>query len=84
MNIELADEAKHDLRQLDKPTARRIIARLSWMRDNYASMSHVRLTGQWANYFKLRAGDYRILYEVLENETLIFVVRIRHRREVYR
>jgi len=39
------------------------------------------LTGDWAGFFKLRAGDYRILYQV-KGETVL-VLRIRHRREVY-
>jgi mRNA-degrading endonuclease RelE of RelBE toxin-antitoxin system len=41
-----------------------------------------KLTGQDA--YRLRVGDYRILYEVQEKILLVLVVKIGHRREVYR
>ena len=34
--------------------------------------------------YRVRVGDYRIVYEVLDNVLLVHVVRIGHRREVYR
>jgi len=33
--------------------------------------------------FKLRVGDYRIIYQVKENEVIVVVVKVGHRREVY-
>jgi mRNA interferase RelE/StbE len=37
-----------------------------------------------ADYFRIRVGDYRILYEVRDREVLVLVIKIGHRREVYR
>lgn len=36
------------------------------------------------NTFRIRVGDYRIVYEVDKNEQMINVLYVRHRREVYR
>jgi mRNA interferase RelE/StbE len=40
----------------------------------------VRTTGLW----RIRQGDYRIIYAIDDNERLVTIVRIGHRREVYR
>lgn len=37
-----------------------------------------------ADYFRIRVGDYRVLYEVREREILLLVIKIGHRRDVYR
>jgi mRNA interferase RelE/StbE len=37
-----------------------------------------------AEYFRIRVGDYRVLYEVREREVLVLVIKIGHRRDVYR
>ncbi len=42
------------------------------------------LTGTLTGFFKLRAGDYRIIYKVRKDENLIVIHRIGHRREVYK
>jgi mRNA interferase RelE/StbE len=42
------------------------------------------LKGEFAGLRRLRVGRYRIVYEVQEAELTILVVRIGHRREVYR
>lgn len=84
MEFEFSDEAKRDLRRLDKSIVRRIITRVTWFGEHFDSVPHLQLQGQWASYFKLRVGDYRVVYEIFEAESIIFIVRIRHRRDVYR
>ncbi len=36
------------------------------------------------DYFRIRVGDYRVLYEVSDRDVLVLVIKIGHRREVYR
>jgi mRNA interferase RelE/StbE len=36
------------------------------------------------DYYRIRVGDYRVLYEVRDREVLVLVIKIGHRREVYR
>jgi len=42
-----------------------------------------KLTGA-TDYFRIRVGDYRVLYEVRDRDVLVLVIKIGHRREVYR
>ncbi len=42
-----------------------------------------KLTGDIA-YYRIRVGDYRVLYEVRDREILVLVIKIGHRRGVYR
>lgn len=42
------------------------------------------LKGEFSGLRRLRVGDYRIVYEVLHEQVTVLVVRIGHRREVYR
>lgn len=81
--IELKDEAEQDLERLDKQTARRVNKKLDWLAENFDRASAETLKGKWARFFKLRVGDYRIIYRVLYAENVIEVYRIQHRREVY-
>ena len=84
MKVEISDAAKRDIRRLDKPVARRVLTRLSWYADNISDLIPIPMQGRWAGFFKLRIGDYRVLYEIIEEENLIFVIQVGHRREIYR
>ena len=82
--LRLLDAAVEDLARLDKPVARRIVKRLSWFIENFDLIQPAPLTGNLAGLYKLRVGDYRVIYEILYDEHLILVHFLGHRREVYR
>jgi len=70
-----------DLSRLGKPEAKRILDKiekeLSARADNYPL-----LKGAFAGLRKLRVGDFRVIFAVLEREVLI--LRIGHRRDIYK
>lgn len=80
----ILEEAERDLEQLDKPVAKRISKRIEWLADNFHQIKPEPLTGEWARFFKLRVGDYRVIYKILHEEQLIAIHRIRHRSQVYK
>ena len=82
--LRLLDNAIDDLAHLDKPIARRITERLSWLAENFDFIRPIPLTGNLAGFYKLRVGDYRVVYEILYDERLVLVHFVGHRREVYR
>ncbi len=83
-HIRILDAATHDLAKLDKPVGRRIVERIRWLAANLDSIHPEILTGDLAGFFKFRVGDYRILYEILDDEQTILIHAIDHRSRVYR
>ena len=42
-----------------------------------------RLRGEWKGYLRYRIGDWRVIYRINTGDSLVYVVAIAHRREVY-
>ncbi len=82
--IRVLDPAAEELASLDRTVARRILTRLQWLAENLDALHLERLTGDLANLYKFRVGDYRVLYEVIEEEQLLIIHLVGHRRDVYR
>ena len=76
--------AERELDHLDSPTRTRILKRLKWLGENADVIQHEELSGPLSDLFKLRVGDYRVLYDMIESENLIVVHQIGHRSDVYR
>ena len=81
--IELKPAALRDLKRLPEQIRRRIAIRIASLTDNPRPRGAEKLAGVEETY-RLRVGDYRILYQIRERILLVLVVRVRHRREAYR
>lgn len=75
--------AANDLKRLDHLVIERILSKLLWLARFTDTIHHEELTGQWTGYYRVRVGDYRIIYQIEHAERLIIVEAIGHRREVY-
>jgi mRNA interferase RelE/StbE len=82
--VTLLPAAVRDLADLDKAVAARIVRRIQWLAENLDNMAPEALTAQFAGFYKLRVGAYRVIYAIDREDRLIIVHTIRHRREVYR
>lgn len=80
--ITLSPMAGRQLRKLDAQVRRRIQAALDLLAEQPRPPSATRLVGG-AGEWRVRTGDYRIVYEIEDDRLLILVLRIGHRREVY-
>lgn len=80
-NIQYKRSVEKDLSRLDKREARRVLAKIEkelfTNPDRYPT-----LKGEFEGLRKMRMGDYRVIYAILENNVLI--LRIGNRKEVYR
>ena len=76
--------AERELDHLDSLTRTRILKRLKRLGENADVVQHEELSGPLSDLFKLRVGDYRVLYDIIESENLILVHQIGHRSDVYR
>ena len=59
--VRILDAATRELARLDKPFARRIIERITWLATNLDSIRPEALTGELAGFCKLRVSDYRVI-----------------------
>ena len=78
----LERRAERDLKKLSKETFYRIIPKIKVLSENPKPAGCRKITGS-KNDWRIRIGDYRIIYEIDEKEKAVKVMRIRHRREVY-
>ncbi|NJL28829.1 MAG: type II toxin-antitoxin system RelE/ParE family toxin [Thermoanaerobaculia bacterium] len=82
--LRIVDSAVRDIESLDRSVAKRIRRRLGWLVENFETIRPEALTAELAGLYKLRVGDYRVVYEALREEQLLVIHAIGHRREVYR
>lgn len=78
-SLRFGSRALKDLRRLDKQLSKRIVDRIEFVADDLRG-DVKKLTDHSAQY-RLRIGDYRVLFDI-EGETIV-IQRIRNRREVY-
>jgi mRNA interferase RelE/StbE len=82
-SIEYELEALADLEGLTQTIRERVISKINWLAENFDQLTPQALSADLSGFFKLRVGDYRVIYEFNRDERVIFIDRIGHRREVY-
>jgi mRNA interferase RelE/StbE len=83
--IDIAPAAKRQLASLSTEAQRRIRAAIDRLELDSRPRGVLRLAGTSLEpRWRLRVGDYRVVYEIHDDELLVLVIRIGHRREVYR
>ena len=82
--IEWAGPALRELRKLDRQTARRVLRVVTGLAADPRPAGVRALSGQPAGTMRLRVGEFRVVYVIDDGEIRILVVRLAHRREVYR
>ena len=80
--IEFKATARKSLEELEKKDQLRIYAALELLGDNPRPPLAVKIKG--GDYFRVRVGDYRILYSIDSGHLIILVIDIGHRRGIYR
>ncbi len=81
--VEFTTAAAKEIRKLDRAIRRRILAAIAELEKTPRPVGCKKLVGE-SDAWRIRAGDYRVLYEVIDNVLLVVVVRVGHRREVYK
>lgn len=81
--VEIARRAVKSIAALPRKEQQRIRAAIDLLADNPRPPGCVAMAGE-AHAYRVRTGDYRIVYEVFDDRLLVQVVRARHRRDIYR
>jgi len=82
--VNFADEGEEDFGKLDGEIRERIFDKIIWLRDNFDQVVSLPLTNQWRGFFKLRVGDWRVIYNVSNKLKEITIQRIDRRDKVYK
>ena len=81
--IELKSSARKDLDRLTGDAWQRVREKLLALRDDPRPPGCTKLTGS-QNVWRLRVGDWRVIYEIDDAARLVTILRVKHRRDVYR
>jgi mRNA interferase RelE/StbE len=82
-NVLLERSAERDLRRLDNNVHDRVIKAIGKLATDPRPPGCRKLIGS-KNDWRIRVGDYRIVYEITDEVRIVRVHRVRHRRDVYR
>ena len=75
--------AEKDLSKVPKKITRRVVRIIIKFKKNPRPAGVRKISGS-ANYYRVRVGDWRIVYEINDKSRQVYVFRIRHRKEAYK
>ncbi len=81
--IEWKPSALRELKRIDRQVIPRIIRAVEGLADDPFAAGVRKLQGAQHTY-RLRVGEHRVVYEVVEAKPTVVIIRVRHRRDVYR
>ncbi len=81
--VELKKSAAKMLRKLPKSAQKRIITRLSEIENSLPPIEETKLQGN-NPFHRIRVGDYRIIYEIQDDILVVLVIKIGHRKDIYK
>jgi mRNA interferase RelE/StbE len=82
--VEFTPQAEEDILLLDKSVAQLIVNKIDRLSQSIENIVPTPLKGKFKGKYKLRAGDWRIIYSFENSAQLITIYAVRHRREVYK
>ena len=80
--VSFKKSVEKDLVTIPKKVLKKIINRIGGLAENPRPQGCEKLTGQ--ERYRLRQGHYRIVYSIQDNELTIWVVKVGHRKDIYR
>jgi mRNA interferase RelE/StbE len=76
------ESVEKDLSAIPKKDLQNILRRIETLSQNPRPQGHEKLTGQ--ERYRVRQGHYRIVYSIQDQQLTVWVVKVGHRKEVYR
>ena len=81
--IELLPQPRQTLVKLPRNRAVRLVTAIEGLAEEPRPPGCVRLKGT-PNAYRIRIGDYRVVYEIHDDRLVVLVIRVAHRKDVYR
>ncbi len=80
--VAVKKSAAKELEDIPKKDLRKIVKRIQSLVENPRPTGSQKLSGQ--EQYRIRQGDYRIIYSVDDEDSIVDIIKIGHRREIYR
>lgn len=83
--VEFLKEAIEELSNIDPIWQKRILNKIKILSDDPKNLANTikKLKGKYQEYYRLRVGDYRVIYSQENDRLVIIIIRIGHRIEIY-
>jgi len=81
--IEVKRSAAKALKNIPKPDRRRIIEKIDRLSEELPNPEKTKMKGD-NPFHRIRVGDYRIIYEIQNKVLVILIVKVGHRKDIYR
>ena len=81
--IVYSKDIEKDLAKLPKDEIRKILLKIDYLSEDPRPIGSKLLQGSMNGFYRIRSGNYRIVYEIFDNHLVVSVVRIAHRGRVY-
>jgi len=81
--VEVTPAASRQIRKLDRNTQKRVLARIEKLEEDPRPRDASKLQSP-EELYRVRVGDFRIVYQVEDDRLLVLIVRVGNRREIYR
>jgi mRNA interferase RelE/StbE len=82
-NLQWRTSTRKDLRKIPREMVSRIVAEVETLGDEPLPHGSEKLTGSERTY-RIRVGDYRVVYEIFRDAKIVEIQRVRHRKDVYK
>jgi mRNA interferase RelE/StbE len=76
--------ANRDVKKMDADVQKQVIAATEALEKNPRPHTSKPMKGAYKGYWRERTGNYRIIYEIQDEKLVVLVVRIGHRKNIYR
>ncbi len=76
------ESVEKDFSTIPKKDLQKILGRIAGLAEDPRPQGHEKLTGQ--ERYRIRQGRYRIVYSIQDKELTVWVVKIGHRKDIYR
>jgi mRNA interferase RelE/StbE len=81
--LEFSKEALKFLHALDRYSSQRIFKKIKELTSNAENLNIKKIKSTRYDLYRLRIGNYRVIYSIEHNHITIFIVAIGHRKDIY-
>lgn len=82
--IHFTKRSEKELKKLDPQLKKKLLTKIKHLSKERTSYNLKPLKGKNVAQFRLRVGDYRVLYDVYDSEKTVLILAVGHRRDIYR